>query len=254
MKQYATRYELKDRAKDNLRGKYGTLILGYFLFSLIIAGVIFIFAFPYLISAMMITLTGTGSYTTSSVRFYQTGILISRILSGFLQFGLAYLCLNIACGQRYDYRDVFFGFRRENLLKTLILSVVQAAVNVICLLPYEYLLAKYLSAQDFKWLIAALAALAAGYLIYIPIALALDITYYLLLDFPDKGAVEIICGSFRAISGHRRRFFLLQCSFIPLYLLGVLSLGVGFLWLTPYIHMTLVLFYLDLINPEKEKA
>lgn len=251
MKQYAKRYELKDKAKDNLTGKYGTLILGFFLFSLIIAGVVLIFAFPYLISAMMITLTGTGSYDTSSVRFYQAGILIARILLGFLQFGLAYLCLNIVCGQRYNYKDVFFGFRKENLLKTLILSVVQTAVSVICLLPYEYLQTKYLTTQDFQWLLAALAALIAGYAIYIPIGLTLDITYYLLLDFPDRKAAAIIRDSFRIIRGHRKRFFLLQCSFIPLYLLCELSLGIGFLWLIPYVHMTLALFYLDLLNPRE---
>lgn len=254
MKQYAKRYELKDRAKDNLTGKYGALILGSFLFSLIIAGVILIFAFPYLISAMMITLTGTGSYDASSVRLYQAGVLIAQVLSGFLQFGLAYLCLNIVCGQRYDYRDVFFGFRKENLLKTLILSVVQTAVNVICLAPYEYLQTKYLATQDFKWLFATLAALIAGYAVYIPMGLAFDITYYLLLDFPDRKATAIIRDSFRVIKGHRKRFFLLQCSFIPLYLLCELSLGIGFLWLTPYVHMTLVLFYLDLLNPKEGNA
>lgn len=249
MKQYAKRYELKDRAKDNLTGKYGTLILGSFLFSLIIAAVLLVFSFPYLMSTMMMTLTGTGSYDASSVRLCRAGTLISQVLSGFLSFGLAYLCLNIVCGQPYNYGNVFYGFRRENLLKILILSVIQTAVNTLCLAPYDYLRTKFLAAQDSQWLIAALLALIAGYAIYIPIGLALDISYYLLLDFPDKGAIKIIRSSFRAIKGHRRRFFLLQCSFIPLYLLCELTLGIGFLWLTPYIHMTLVLFYLDMMNP-----
>lgn len=249
MMQYAKRYELKDKAKDSLTGKYSTVILGSFLFSLIIAAVLLVFAFPYLMSAMMMTLTGTGSFDTFSVRLYQAGTLVSQVLSGFLSFGLAYLCLNIVCGRPYHYGNVFYGFQKENILKILILSVIQTAVNTLCLIPYDYLRAKYQAAQDTQWLIAALFALAVGYIVYIPIGLALDFSYYLLLDFPNRKAPEIIRSSFRAIRGHRMRFFLLQCSFIPLYLLCSLTLGVGFLWLTPYMHMTFALFYLDRMMP-----
>lgn len=251
MKQYAKRYELKDKAKDNLMGKYGALILGVFLFSLIIAVVLFIFAFPYLISASMTLLMGKGTLDMSSVRLYQIGVLISRVLNGFLKFGLSYMCLSIACGQSCGYHDIFFGFRRENLPKTLLLSIIQVLVSVLCIAPCEYLYSSYLFTQDYHWLTAALAAMVIGYVIYIPIGLALDITYYLLLDFPDRKTTVIIGDSFRIIRGHRRRFFLLQCSFIPLYLVCLLSVGVGFLWLNPYMHMTYVLFYLDLMNPQE---
>ena len=253
MKQYMKRYELKNRAKDNLAGKYGTLILGSFLFSLINAVVLLFFAFPYIMSAMTSILTGTG-YNNLSFRIYQAGTLISQILSGFLRFGIAYLCLNIVCGNSFHYTNVFFGFRRENLLKTLTLSVVQVVVDTVCLLPGQYFASSFLNTRDYRLLTAAILALVIGGCIYIPISLALNITYYLLLDFPNKRATEIIRDSFHVIKGHRKRFFLLQCSFIPLYLLCELSLGIGFLWLTPYMYMTFVLFYLDLMNPKEVRA
>lgn len=250
MKQYMKRYELKNRAKDNLAGKYGTLILGSFLFSLINAAVLLLFAFPYILSSMASMLTG-GGYNSASFWLYQAGILVTQVLSGFLQFGIAYLCLNIVCGRPYHYQNVFFGFHRGNLIKTLILSVTQVLVNAICLQPCQYFANDFLDTRDYRWLAAAALALIIGGCIYIPVSLALNITYYLLLDFPDKKATEIIRDSFRVIKGHRMRLFLLQCSFIPLYLLCELSLGIGFLWLTPYMSMTLVLFYLDLMNPKE---
>ena len=37
----------------------------------------------------------------------------------------------------------------------------------------------------------------------------------------------------------------MELSFIPMYLLGTLSLGVGFLWIIPYVGMTEAHFYLD---------
>lgn len=52
MKQYMMRYEIKNKAKDKLMGKYSILILGSFLFSLMNAAVLFIFAFPYITSVM----------------------------------------------------------------------------------------------------------------------------------------------------------------------------------------------------------
>ncbi len=253
MNEYSKRYELKDRAKDTLRGNYGILILGSFLFSLIICLVIFIFGFAFFISLVASMYSGSP-YSVACFRIFQAGLLIGQLLSGFLTFGISYLCLKLACGQPGSYMDVFYGFRRENLPKTLLLSAVQVLLNVLCLAPYEYLRTRYLNVQGLQWLLAALLALVIGYAIYIPISLTFDITYYLLLDFPDKKAAEIIRDSFRVIRGHRGRFFLLQCSFIPLYLLCELSLGIGFLWLTPYIHMTLVLFYLDLFHPGKGNA
>ncbi len=51
------------------------------------------------------------------------------------------------------------------------------------------------------------------------------------------------------MKGHKRRLFRLELSFLPLMLLCVLSFGIGFLWLNPYMQMTYTCFFLDLMNP-----
>lgn len=242
MNRYAKRYELKDKAKDCLGGNYGTLILGGFLFSLIIFVVVFIFGFPLLLSLSASIYSG-GGYSAVSFRLCQIGIVVGRVLSGFLSFGTAYLCLKIACGQWNTYTDIFFGFQRENLLKTLLLTAVRLAFGFLCALPGDYLR---------TWLLwTSVPAYVVGCCVYIPVALALDVTYFLLLDFPAKRVSEILRDGFRLIRGNRRRLLLLELSFIPLQLLVLLTFGIGGLWLEPYMHMTYTLFYLDLINPQK---
>lgn len=250
MNQYSRRYELKDKAKDTLGGNYGTLILGSFLFSLVICLVIFVFAFPHLLSAAAFAYSG-GGYSVTAYRIFQAGLLTGQVLSGFLGFGISYLCLKLACGQPGSYTDVFYGFRRQNLFKVLLLTVVRLAFSYLCSLPGGYFRAEYAQTSDPSLLRLTLLAYAIGCCIYIPAALALDMTYFLLLDFPDKKAAGIFKDSFRLMKGSRVRLFSLQLSFIPLQLLCLLTLGVGSLWLEPYMHMTYTLFYLDLINPKK---
>ncbi|MCM1192119.1 MAG: DUF975 family protein [Butyrivibrio sp.] len=250
MKQYSKPYELKDKAKDTLRGNYGTLILGSFLFSLIICLVIFMFGFAFFLSAIASLYSG-GGYSIAAYRMFQAGLWAGQVLSGFLGFGIAYLCLKLACGQPCSYTDIFYGFQRKNLFKVLLLTAVRLAFSFICTLPGEYFREKYLQSSHASLLLLTLLACMAGCCIYVPVALALDMTYFLLLDFPDKKAAGILRDSFHLIKGSRRRLFFLQLSFIPLWLLCLLSLGVGSLWLEPYMHMTYTLFYLDLINPRQ---
>lgn len=249
MKQRINGYELKDMAKDILRGNYGTIILGQFLFWLIIFGVVLVFSFPYMLSFIAAFYSSAGYPGSSTLNLYRVGTVISQVLYGFLDLGSCYLCLKIICRQRNGYQDIFFGFHRGNVLKTLGLTAVRLILNYLCLGAGQYLMSNYLITQDYHLLLYALIAYTLGYCIYIPVALALDNTYFLLLDFPEKKIGGILKSSFRLIRGNRKRLFLLELSFIPLQLLAFLSFGVGSLWLSPYMHMTYTLFYIDLANP-----
>lgn len=250
MNQYSRRYELKDRAKDTLIGNYGTLILGSFFFLLVICLVIFIFGFVFFLSVIVSFYSG-GGYSLAAFRMFQVGLLLGQVLSGFLAFGISYICLKLACGQPCSYTDVFYGFSRNNVFKTLLLTLLRLACSYVCILPGQYLRAGYLRTPNASLLLMTILAYVIGCCVYIPVALALDMTYFLLLDFPDKKAAGIIRDSFRLIKGNRKRLFFLQLSFIPLRLLCLLTLGVGSLWLEPYMNMTYTVFYLDLINPKK---
>ncbi len=54
---------------------------------------------------------------------------------------------------------------------------------------------------------------------------------------------ECVEKSKELMKGNRAKYFWLQLSFIGWAILGVLSLGIGFLWLTPYMHIASIAFY-----------
>jgi uncharacterized membrane protein len=48
------------------------------------------------------------------------------------------------------------------------------------------------------------------------------------------------------MKGNKWRYFLLALSFLGWILLGILSLGIGFFWIIPYIETTTAAFYYDI--------
>ena len=71
---------------------------------------------------------------------------------------------------------------------------------------------------------------------------------YLLVDFPDYEIPELLQTSIKIMKGHRLRLLYIMVGFIPLFLLGFLSFGIGNLWVLSYFRMTLTEFYLDLMS------
>ena len=74
-----------------------------------------------------------------------------------------------------------------------------------------------------------------------------------MLDFPERSAKEALKLSLQIMRGHKGRLFYVQISFLPLMFLCLLSFGIGYLWLVPYMNMTSAVFFLDLMNPAQQK-
>ncbi|MBQ0128712.1 MAG: DUF975 family protein [bacterium] len=74
-------------------------------------------------------------------------------------------------------------------------------------------------------------------------ALAYSMTFFISDEHPEWTTLQCIDESERMMKGHKWELFLLILSFIGWFLLALLSLGIGFLWLRPYIHVTKAKFY-----------
>lgn len=57
---------------------------------------------------------------------------------------------------------------------------------------------------------------------------------------------DFITESRALMHGHKWRYFVLQLSFIGWHILSILTFGIGYLWLNPYLNATLAAFYKDL--------
>ena len=73
-----------------------------------------------------------------------------------------------------------------------------------------------------------------------------SMAYFILKDNPDIGANEAITRSRKMMAGHKGKLFLLYLSFIGWILLCCLTLGIGILWLYPYMTLSVANFYEDL--------
>lgn len=249
MKQYKKNYELKNAAKDTLEGKYGGAILILLLNSLI-SGSVTMLINAVASSTMYSVYYSSGSKTAADMIsvIFDVLLVIASIVCAVMNAGITLYFLNMACRQHFSIRNLFYGFKNDSK-KILTIAAVSTLCQVICLWPCQYLAQLFMNTGESGWLWYALIALIIGVCVYIPISLGIAMSFYLMFDFPQNSARETLALCWRIMKGQRGRLFYLQLSFLPLMLLCILSFGIGFLWLDPYMQLTYTYFFLDLMNP-----
>lgn len=254
MNQYLSSSSLKAQARGQLLGKYGTLIGALILARLCT------FPFSLAISFMISTDTIIG------VLLYSMAEFLLQLFTGFFLAGEAYLYLKNACGQRPEVTDIFHCFK-GNTAKVLKLQAVSGGISVLCSLPLllmgalvfqpmelltpEALLTGNLTFSPAALLIYEVITILVN-IITIYVNLMLSQIFYLMLDFPEYTASQILKMSIRVMKGNKGRLFYIQLSFIPLLLLSLLSFGIALFWVYPYMKATYTNFYLDLIKKQKQ--
>ena len=76
-------------------------------------------------------------------------------------------------------------------------------------------------------------------------------TDYILTENPELTAKEAIEKSKDMMEGNRWRLFCLEISFFGWGILSLLTLGIGSLWLTPYMEASMAAFYREVSGTEK---
>ena len=74
-------------------------------------------------------------------------------------------------------------------------------------------------------------------------AISYSQAYYIVAENKGISATEAINRSKAMMHGHKMDFFVLQLSFIGWGLLGVMTCGIAFIWIAPYMNATYVNFY-----------
>jgi uncharacterized membrane protein len=83
--------------------------------------------------------------------------------------------------------------------------------------------------------------------------LSYSMAFFVLYDNPDMKPRRALKESIRMMKGYKGKYLGLNISFIGWILLGILTLGIGYLWLYPYMYMTIANFYENLKISQKEK-
>ncbi len=70
-------------------------------------------------------------------------------------------------------------------------------------------------------------------------------TFYIIADDPETGPIQAITRSRAMMAGNKWKYFRLQWRFFGWVLLCLLTLGIGFIWLGPYMSTSMAAFYRD---------
>ncbi len=232
MNSYKTTTELKSAARALLQGKYREYIGAYITAELILT----------LISTIASSVLPTD--TTWGLIFDLAISFVLGLISAVFLLGIIHYTMNICKGQPYKLSDVFFGFK-SHPDKAIICRFLFTLAELVCVLPAILFGILYTITENSLLMIVMSIFLVIGLVAIVILHLSLHFVYYLILDYPDATIKELIVYSINMMRGHRIKFFYLYASFLPLYVLGILSLGIGLLFVEPYVNVTLAQLYLD---------
>ena len=253
MIQYASRAQLKEKARDQMAGRYGNAILLSICRGLIVFSLSFAISMTFsMVVTVRVLMGGSGDTSLTEYLLLTACTTLLSIFAGVFQTGITLFYLNTACNRPATIANLFYGFKYL-FKKSLGISAVLILLNTLCTLPCNicyFLLRTGKGFDNVTMAVLYIVLMIIGVGIYIPLALGLSQSYYLLLDFPQYSATELMKLSFRIMKGHKWELFCLELSFLPLGFLCLLSFGVGSLWLVPYMNMTKTLYFLDLMQNE----
>lgn len=150
-------------------------------------------------------------------------LIIHFTIGGAVTLGYVKFNLNLVDGKPASFADLFSEFHRFGtaFLMQLLRNIFTVLWSLLFVIPGIY--ASY------------------GY----------AMTPYILLENPEMTANEAITASKQLMNGNRWRLFCLEISFIGWSLLAVLlTCGIGFFWLVPYMETSFAAFYRE-IKAEK---
>lgn len=238
MNEYQSRKNLKNSARELLRGHYPAVIITIVMVSFLSSGI----RSASVLLVLPDNLLGTVLYQAAAILF--------GTLSGMFSIGVISFFLKICCRQAPNILDIFYGFMVQPK-KNFVVSLFFTVLNFICSLPLLFIriTAGPENPELFvKENIIYLTVAAVCNILYTLVTLCFSQLYYVMLDFPDLSVKELFSAGIRLMRHNLGRYLMLEISFIPMLLLGVGSFSIGFLWIYPYIYTTHGLFYLDLVQ------
>jgi len=165
-------------------------------------------------------------------KFRPLGVVLAFIIflvRPVIEVGFMSYCLITTRGGKGDYRNIFDGFQIFG--KTILISIITTVLVTLWsfLLLFPGLIAQYRYRQ----------------------------AYYILLDNPEKSALECIRESKQLMIGNKLDLFLLDLSFIGWVICDIIvtlmlptpfSIPIISIWLTPYTGLTFAAYYNLLIR------
>ena len=181
---------------------------------LAIGGIIVTFLIQFVVNIL-------SRFTEDNIALLIVFTLVSVIISTVMSIGMCRFSLNYAYEDKEpELKDIFSGF-----------PVILKAVGLCILLT--------------------LIIFVGMILLIIPgiiFSFMFSQSYYILADDNSKSIVQCLKESAAMMKGYKFKYFVLSLSFLGWTILGLIPLGIGLLWVVPYMNVTMATFYLKVKN------
>ncbi len=220
-----SRKELKAQAKEQIKanGNIGMFLLCFIVMVVVLYAVMFL-------GGLLGGLIGaaTKNFVAIFIIAYVLVLIAILVVASPMTVGSHMICLDMTYGEPIKVSTLFAPFK--NMLGKSVLTLVLYTI-------YLYL-----------WsLLFAIPGIIKSF--------SYSMTFYVLAENPNMTANEAITESRRIMDGHKWELFVLQLSFIPWMLLGSVTLGLGYIYVAPYMSATVTNFYHNIKRqPENVEA
>lgn len=228
--------ELKCRARATLTGHYG-LPMGAFVVTELI---ILVVNMPFNLSLQL-------NPNEFQILISSLASMIISLLSIVLSSGLIYIHLNMARGKETKFSDLFRFFTRRPD-RFILAGLLMIGVMFLVMLPAVLVTTAAFILDSALWYAVLALMWIATFIAVFIISYSYGLVYYFLIDHPDMKLMESFRQSRYEMRGNKGRMFYIGLSFLGLLLLCMLSFGIGFLWIAPYMNQTNVEFYRNVIG------
>ena len=178
---------------------------------------------PFLLAILLISFSQSQELYTHIYEAYGKTYLftigsIALFIQGPITIGLATYSLSIANEEDYSYNQIFIGFKYFfKALFLFLLFNISFVIGVICLIIPGFI-----------------------------IALMFSQIFYIMAEDPQTGVIDAFKKSASLMKNKKLQLFGLGMRYFGLYILGVFTLGIWWLWLIPQANVSFAIFYKEL--------
>lgn len=242
-----TATDTRKKARESLAGKWGKgalIALVYAIFSSILS-----------------TISGKLEEGSALALILSLAIAIIEVP---ISYGLIISFIKLKRGEEVGYfdffKDGFNNFGRAwglvgNTILKMIVPVILLIVSIIIMGASIGFSAAGVLAGSTSNSLPAVAIL--GIVVYIAAiiytivrSLLYSLSNYIAYDNSEMSTKEAVEESAKLMNGNRGNLFVLELSFIGWAILAALTLGIGMLWLIPYMQVAIVCFYEQLAGKD----
>lgn len=195
--------KLKAKARNDLKGKYEETIIMLLVYFAISRVSNYVLA-------NLNELIGISKVSTLMVEY-----VLSLALSGIFGYGITSYYLKVSRGEEVTFKELFS--KTNFALPYIFLSVVTGI---------------FIFLWSLLFIIPGIIA-----------AISYSLVHFIKLDNPELNEFEVIRRSKEMMKGHKMDYLILCLSFIGWEILGVFTFGILYVWLIPYINVTMANFY-----------